>query len=388
MTTERAKHFELVGRSDLRGWGDASQVVVQGTLAAVAAIGEKGHEGTTLLDVADPRRPRVLSQVPAPPGTHSHKVQLWGDLMFVNQERPRGAPPHPAFVPGLGVYDVSDPARPRALPPIATAGAGVHRFRIDRERGLALLPTGDEGYKDKILWIVDIAEPTRPRLVSKWWLPGQWTAGGEESQAGPGERFAAHGPPWIDGSRLYLGYWDAGLVLLDVSDLARPRLVSRLDWSPPYHGHTHTVVPVPGTPVALVTDEAHGGRNFERSQFLWVVDVQDAARPVPVATYRPDVDGFMTSGGRFGAHNIHERVTGDLVFVTWFNAGLRAVSIADPYRPAETGYYIPASDWGEPVQTNDVFLDDRGLLYITDRWGGGLHILRYTGPGMVARAAR
>src|SRR5262245_42703867 len=138
MTTERAKHFMLVGRSDLGGWGDASQVVVQGTLAAVAAIGEKGHEGTTLLDVADPRRPRVLAQVPAPPGTHSHKVQLWGDLMFVNHERLRGEAANPAFIPGLGVYDISDPTRPRALPPIATAGAGVHRFRIDRERGLAL----------------------------------------------------------------------------------------------------------------------------------------------------------------------------------------------------------------------------------------------------------
>jgi hypothetical protein len=78
-------------------------------------------------------------------------------------------------------------------------------------------------------------------------------------------------------------------------------------------------------------------------------------------------------------------VTGDLVFVTWFNAGLRAVSIADPYRPTEVGFYVPASDWGEPVQTNDVFLDDRGLLYITDRLGGGLHILEYTGPGVMRR---
>lgn len=376
--TEQAKGVRLVGRSNLGGWGDASQVVVQGNIACVAAIGDRGHEGTTILDVADPRQPRVLTQIPAPPGTHSHKVQLWGDLMFVNNEKPKSY--HGTeFVPGLRVFDISNPASPRPLPPILTSGVGVHRFRIDTERGLALLPTGDEGYLDKILWILDINDPSKPRLVSKWWLPGQWTAGGEISQAASGERFAAHGPPWIEGQYLYLGYWDAGFVILDVSDLGAPRLVSRVDWSPPFHGHTHTIVPVQGKPVALVTDEAHGTRNFERSQFLWVVDIQDHAHPVPVATYRPDLGGFLTSGGRFGAHNLFEKVTGDLVFVVWFNAGLRVVSISDPYRPTEVGFYIPGSDWGEPVQSNDVYVDDRGLIYITDRWGGGLHILEYTG---------
>ncbi len=375
---EQAKGVRLVGRSDLGGWGDASQVVVQGHIACVAAIGDRGHEGTTILEVADPRRPKVLSQIPAPPGTHSHKVQLWGDLMFVNNERLKNYQ-GTDFVPGLRVYDISTPTQPRALPPIVTGGVGVHRFRIDRERGLALLPTGEEGYLDKLLWIVDIKEPTKPRLISKWWLPGQWTAGGEISLAAPGERFAAHGPPWIEGPYLYLAYWDAGFVILDVSDLSRPCLVSRLDWSPPFHGHTHTIVPVPGKQVALVTDEAHGARNFERSQFLWVVNIEDVAHPVPVATYRPDLNGFLTSGGRFGAHNLHETVTGDLVYVVWFNAGLRVVSIADPYRPTEVGFYIPASDWGEPVQSNDVTVDDRGLIYITDRWGCGLHILEYTG---------
>ncbi|HSB72385.1 MAG TPA: hypothetical protein VLT62_23900 [Candidatus Methylomirabilis sp.] len=375
---EQAKRVRLVGRSNLGGWGDASQVVVQGNIACVAAIGDRGHEGTTILDVADPRRPKLLSQIPAPPGTHSHKVQLWGDLMFVNNERPKNYQ-GTEFVPGLRVYDISNPASPRALPPILTGGVGVHRFRIDTERGLALLPTGDEGYLDKILWILDINDPVKPRLVSKWWLPGQWTAGGEISQAAPGERFAAHGPPWIEGQYLYLGYWDAGFVILDVSDLNAPHFLSRVDWSPPFHGHTHTIVPVQGKPVALVTDEAHGTRNFERSQFLWVVDIQDHAHPVPVATYRPDLDDFLTSGGRFGAHNLFEKVTGDLAFVVWFNAGLRVVSIADPYRPTEVGFYIPESDWGEPVQSNDVFVDGRGLIYITDRWGGGLHILEYQG---------
>ncbi len=31
------------------------------------------------------------------------------------------------------------------------------------------------------------------------------------------------------------------------------------------------------------------------------------------------------------------------------------------------------------IQTHDVDLDYRGLIYITDRAGAGLHILEYTG---------
>jgi len=49
------------------------------------------------------------------------------------------------------------------------------------------------------------------------------------------------------------------------------------------------------------------------------------------------------------------------------------------------GFYIPdpvqsPRFGGAPyVQTNDVDLDYRGLIYITDRDGHGMHILEYVG---------
>jgi len=73
-------------------------------------------------------------------------------------------------------------------------------------------------------------------------------------------------------------------------------------------------------------------------------------------------------------------IGGTLVYIAYFNAGLRVVDIADPFHPREVGFYVPETPANRGVvQTNDVDLDYRGYVYITDRAGAGLHILEYGG---------
>jgi len=107
---------------------------------------------------------------------------------------------------------------------------------------------------------------------------------------------------------------------------------------------------------------------------------------------------FCGRGGRFGTHAANESMAEvfykKLAFLSYFNAGVRAVDVRDPYHPKEIGYFIPsitaATDKrcikvdGEDrckiaIQTNNVETDDRGLIYIVDRANTGMHILELTG---------
>ena len=160
----------LVSHFDCPGGG---QVWVEGTTLYIAHM--KAPSGTTVVDVADPRRPRQLATIDLPEGWHSHKVRVANDVMLVNHEK-IGQGGDPGFGGGLGIYDVSRPSAPKLITKWRTAGRGVHRYDFDG-RYAYISPTA-EGYVGNIMMILDLADPAKPREVGRWWMPGQWTAGG------------------------------------------------------------------------------------------------------------------------------------------------------------------------------------------------------------------
>jgi hypothetical protein len=86
---------------------------------------------------------------------------------------------------------------------------------------------------------------------------------------------------------------------------------------------------------------------------------------------------FALQPTRFGPHNLHENRPGSyrsasLVFVTYFNAGLRVYDVADPGRPVEVASWVP--EHAAP-QTNDLFVETSGRVWVTDRFVGGLTCL-------------
>jgi hypothetical protein len=359
-----------VGYLDCAGGG---QVVVDGTVAYVAHM--SAPDGTSIVDVSDPKHPRVLATVEVPAGMHSHKVRAANGLMLVNREAQPADRPAPGFSGGLGVFDVSDPRRPREVAFWRSGGAGVHRFTFDGR--LAYLSPEMDGYLGNIVLILDLADPAHPREVGRWWMEGQWTAGGE-TPTWRGRQHRCHHPIRL-GDRLYVSYWHGGFVVLDVADMSKPRRVSGLDWSPPFACPTHTALPVPfplrGRRVLIVADEDVAKLEPSPPSFLWLVDITDETRPVPFATFQlPEIDGSPQPPFT-GCHQPCEDVRSTEIPVAWFAYGLRVVDIADPHAPREVASFVPPVPAGhDRVCSNDVCVDARGLLYLIDR-NRGLHIV-------------
>lgn len=365
--------LRLIGHSDLDGAGDGMQVMRHGSAVYVGHLGLTGV-GTSVLDVSDETSPRVVRQIPAPPGSHSHKVQVADGVLLVNQERFRGGTP---FSAGMVVYSLEDPFDPKQIGFFGSGGLGVHRIVWTGGR-YAYLSAIPQGFDDRIWMIVDMSNPQTPVEVGRWWWPGSWRGGGEQPSWPHGRRFAAH-HALLDGNLAYLAYGDAGMVVLDVSDVASPRVVSTLGWEP--GGDTHTCMPLPGRHLVVTTDEAIKDRCDEAEKLVRVVDVSDPESPVVVGICPPPEGEFCERGLRFGPHNLHENrpgsyVSEQIVFVTYFNAGLRVYDISRPNEPREIAHWIPETpEHQEAVQINDVYVQEDGLIFVTDRISGGLYVL-------------
>lgn len=363
----------LVGQSDLGGAGGGMQVMLDGQWLYV---GHLKDAGTSILDVSDPTRPRLVRQLAAPAHTVTPKVQLGDGLLLINYEQ-RGR--ERAARRGFSIHDLGDPTNPRELAYYDTGGRGIHRMWFDGGR-YAYVSAHLEGFRGTALVLVDIADPARPVEAGRWWIPGTWEAGGEITEAPPGLEHKVH-HAIVRGDRAYVGCWDAGLAILDVSDKARPQTLSWLRWAPEGGGCTHTVQPLPERGLLVVTDEAVRDCCQEPPKRIRIVDASDERNPRVLATCPPPEGDYCQRGGWSGPHNLHEHRPGTYysdryVVATYFNGGLRVYDIAEPWTPREVAAFVPDPPAGQRViQFNDLVVDPRGLVYATDRWDGGLYVI-------------
>ncbi|HEY2920491.1 MAG TPA: hypothetical protein VGK77_16020 [Candidatus Binatia bacterium] len=369
MKIHNLKH---IGHLNLPGGG---QVTVKDHIAYVGHM--EPPIGTSIVDVSNPKAPRILAQLEVPSNTHSHKARVTDHLLVVNHERCRTTPE--VMRPGFKILDVSSPSNPREVAFVETGGIGVHRFDLDSR--YAYISTELEGYVGAITVVYDLADPINVKEVGRWWQSGQWTAGGEQPTWQRDDHRTHHPLRWEN--RLYIGCWLGGFAIVDATDLTQLKTISMFDWSPPYLAPTHTALRIPfkirGRDFLVVTDEhTTDDRYTDPSPFMWIVDITDERHPIPVANYMVPESAVENRAGRFGCHQPQEQVYDPIVAVTWFSGGLRLVDIADPYRPVEVGYFIPDPAAGHrSAQSNDVFYDGNGLLYVIDRHDG-LDILERT----------
>jgi hypothetical protein len=369
------------------------------------------HHGWSIVDVTDPKDPKYLKTVPGPGNTWTIQVTLADNILITALQKSSalwGADPSKPNDEGVLIWDIGDPENPRQLSHWKTGASGTHRNSYPGGK-YAYLSAGMPGYSGNILVILDVSDPAQPKEAGRWWMPGQ--KAGEPKGEGP-EGF--HGPANIspDGKLATMGYAPA-VINLDIADVANPKLVGKLTFSPPFLAagaqSLHTVLPLWDRNLLFAASEASAERCNEALNFAGLIDNRNPARPrlislfpLPAPPTGASYKNFCEKGGRFGPHNVNQEIhlpdvekPGNLIYLTYFNAGLRVYEIKDPFSPVETGWFIPpdpAANAGPlpkdvVTQTEDVLVDTRGYVYLTDKnWG--LWIVRYTGPDQPAPTDR
>ena len=401
MAKAQSFNMRLLAHHELQGFGGVGEGMALQQTRGGRRILWLAHEAApknfTGVDVTDPRAPRVIVQTDLPHAKmRSNSLDATGDIMAVAYQVSQvGLKPA-----GFDLFDVKDPERPKLISHFDASGAhsrGVHQvWFVDGE--FVHLSGGAPDFQprhpedDQIYRIVDVRNPAKPVDAGRWWLPGTREGDAAPAPARLDERiatgFRVHNtnvfPERAD--RAYVGYIDGGAVILDIADKARPKVVGMWNHSPPFNGFTHTVLPLFSRNLLVVSDECVRDDGVDWPRLVWMVDGRNERNPVPISTFpAPPVDAFIKRGGRFGAHNLHENqpvptsFRSDTIIVgTFFNAGVRVYDTANPFQPQEIAYYVPEApklSRSGAIQLNDVYVDEKRIVYTVDRHAGGLYIL-------------
>lgn len=400
----RIKHISY---SDQGGRPDGVQVMYN---RKHVYVGHMFSDGVTVLDASNPRALKPVGFFSAGAGTRTHQMQNHGDILLLanganivamqSYDGQRGyfennlvdsITNRKKFRSGLSIHDISKPSELREIAFLEMPGFGINRIGWQGGR-YAYVSAHFDGFTDHILCVVDLKEITKPEIVAKWWLPGMNRAAGETPTNPKGKRYALH--HMLTDGKLGYGAWrDGGLTIHDISDPTNPKLLSRLNWSPPFPGGTHTPLPLPGRQLAVVLDEANAQKCAKGLFHSFILDVRSPENPVTIATLpTPSDRDYCSSPGTFGPHNLHENRPGsfqseDLIFATYNNAGVRIFDIKNQFAPKEVAYWVPPvpkklidprPNIALDAKTADLYVTTEGLMFVSD-WNAGMHVLEYKG---------
>jgi choice-of-anchor B domain-containing protein len=290
-------------------------------------------DGTAVVDLTDPARPRTTGLIVGEPSTW-REVRPYGDTAYVSTEANTG----------LDIIDLRNPDQPLKVQTWNRTFTSAHSLEIETERGLLLVNgTRDAARADRGLRVLDVARNPR-----------------DPSEAGSFTGFYVH-DAYPRGSRIYAAaIRDGFLGVLDFSDPSRIVEITRFFTGGRF---THNAW-LTGDARYLFTTDERSGRPVEG----W--DIADVFRPRKVSEYNARPTGVP--------HNVV--IDGTRLFVAHYGDGVHVLDVANPESPRLIGSYdtyAPPSDgfdgcWGVyPFPGSD-------LVIASDRQGG-LFVLQLTG---------
>lgn len=446
-TTPEAENMRLVGYNDLQGRSAYQPVIEHQGDRWIAYIGHHGGKGmnsltgkeesngTSIVDVTDPANPRYIAHIPGEPG----EGERGGAQMVrvcAGSDLPQGVDGKYYLLRVFGqsgheIWDVTTPEKPTLVAEIEKGQLrDTHKNWWECDTGIAYLVSGAPGWAPRrMTQVYDLSNPAKPRFIRNFGLPGQQPGAPNHDEMA---KYDLHGAIRV-GNRIYFGYGtflNGVIQIVDRDKLINGNPAETTDRFAPTDENltypvittmftsprlgAHTVFPVLGVDIPEFAKNTEGRvRDFlmvvgeslrnecqENRQMMYVVDITDETKPWPVANFQvPEESGnFCDRGGRFGTHSSNESMDPiyykRIVFLAYFNAGIRAVDIRNPFSPKEIAHYIPAINKNTTerciriegkercktaIQTNNLDVDDRGYIYAVDRANTGLVVLELTG---------
>jgi hypothetical protein len=440
-----ARNMRLVGFNDLQGRSAYQPIIHHQGDRYIAYVGHHGgtqtvpkplnpvtHQaefnGTSIIDVTDPAQPKYLAHIPGQEGLGEQ-----GGAQMVHacdgKTLPKGDPAKTYLLRTFGgqgheIWDVTKPENPSLITRVSWNLNDTHKSWWECDSGIAYLVSGVPSWRTRRMTeVYDLSDPAHPVKIREFGLVGQ------EPGATGAVPTELHGmiSTGAAANRIYFGYGtNKGGVLQIVDreklligppqptpDNLRYPVIGELHMTP-FNG-AHSTIPLGKMRLAEFVHDATGATRDivmivdeslvnecqagEARQMVWFVDTTIESQPMVISNFNVrEVGDFCTRGGRFGSHSGNESMAPvfyqKLAFATWFNAGVRAIDIRDPYNPKEAGYFIPpiteATDkrcikvGGQErcktaIQSNNVETDDRGYIYVVDRANTGMHVLELTG---------
>ena len=352
-----SRNMALVGYNDLQA-RTAYQPVIQrqgdryiayvghhGDIKVNALNGQTENNGTSIVDVTDPKKPVYLAHIPGETG----KAEQGGAQMVricSGDDLPKGVKGKYYMLRVFGnaaheIWDVTDPAKPSLLTTVVKGLEGTHKNWWECDTGIAYLVSGVPGWRaNRMTQVFDLSDPAKPVFIRNFGLPGQ-----EPGATGP-VPMTLHGmmSTGPKGNRIYFGYGTNQGGILQIVDrekllngpkeptpanLLYPQ-VSRFDMMPT--NGAHTVFPLLGVDMPeyakakdgsprdfiVITDEAIQKECLEGRQQVWFVDITNEKFPMGVSNYtvkenerqllrarRPLRLAFVERGGDLGLSQAH-----------------------------------------------------------------------------------
>jgi choice-of-anchor B domain-containing protein len=310
--------------------------------------------GVAIIDLSDPNAPFLETTYLPEGGERFNDVKVHGGIGYFASDNGGG----------LHIVDLSDPTSPTLISQVTSADSGydsIHNvFYAD-----GFLYEADS--RTPVVKVFDVLDPNNPSFVRDITTPA----------------LLVHDVTVV-GSRLYASGWSDGVFVYDVSGVGvgAPPLIGSVTSG----ANSHSSWATSDGQTLIVAREESGGD-------VRIFDISDPNSAVLLSTLSPEALGISA----FSPHNPF-LFSNDLLFVSWYQAGLQVIDISDPSNPFRIGHYdtFPGAvsgfdgNWGVyPLLGLDrVLLSDTvGGLFIVDASGLKASPVPVLGPGSLSLRA-